>query len=237
MEPFKKRINKKFNGFIVDIDIDEERGNYDMRFNFQDVEAKLFEEKISEEFGKRQFGHRELNHFSCFTDGNSNYIINKTSEIANIAIVRENVDGPIEDEIENLFNSYKDIENFLKIEGYNLKKFDLYMENFGLEDIINRKTEKIKYSSTDGGYLVMKGFEGITIVKEVEEIIKKFYTQEETTEFMLEEISNLKINLSSDKQTKIDQNIRNIRGYSKELEYNPEKMIKKIIKEYKSSDS
>ena len=231
----RSEILGKFEEFMVAICIDESIGNYEMRFGFFNQGKEEYTMMMSNEFKGKKIRQIRSKSLYLFADEVNNYIIDNRLDFSNLIISREDRMGELEEEVYELFSAYKKIKNSLKIWAPELCKFDAYLSNFGMEDLLEGKTDILVYNQFEEFALAfMEKGDSIGNTKSPHERMFEIFetpsTKEEVTDLMLDDISKLKTSVKERDKKGIYFYSRNIRSYSKILDYNPHELLESIIK-------
>ena len=232
----RSEIFGEFKEFMVAICIDESIGNYEMRFGFFNPDMGWYISKTYDEFKEKDIRLIRSKSLYLFIDGLNNYIIDRKLDFSNLIVSREDREGAeLEEEVYELFNAYNKIKDSLRIFAPELNKFDDYLNNFGMEDLINGKTDILVYNQFEEFALaIIEKKNDIAQSKSPHERMMEIFdtpsTKEEVTDLMLDDILKLKNSVKerNDKDTRLYS--MNIRNYSKILDYNPNELLKGIIK-------
>ena len=146
-------------------------------------------------------------------------------------------EGELEEEVYNLFNAYYKVKDSLTIWAPELGKFDDYLNNFGMDDLIAGKTDILVYNQFEQFALaVIEKKSSVGSTKNSHERMFEIFdtpsTKEEITDLMLDNISKLKNSVKKRNDKGINLYSRNIENYSKILDYDPTKLLSGIIKKY-----
>ena len=233
----QSEIFGEFEDFMVAICIDEIVGNYEMRFGFFTSEIKEYTAKTHKGFKERDIRLIRSKSLYLFADDVTNYIIDRKLDFPNLIISREDRTGELEEEVYNLFNAYYKVKDSLKIWAPELDKFDDYLNNFGMDDLIAGKTDILVYNQFEQFALaVIEKKSSVGSTKSPHERMFEIFdtpsTKEEITDLMLDDISKLKNSVKKRNDKEINLYSRNIESYSKILDYDPAKLLRGIIKKY-----
>lgn len=231
----KSEVLGEFEEFMVAICIDEIVGNYEMRFGFFYPEIEEYTTQISNDFREKKIRLIRSKSLYLFVDEVNNYIIDSRLDFSNLIISREDRNGELEEEVYNLFKAYNKIKNSLKIWAPELGKFDDYLNNFGMDDLIAGKTDILVYNQFEEFSLaVIEKKNSVGNIKSPHERMFEIFetpsTKEEVTDLMLDEILKLKNSVKKKDEKGVNLYSSNIKNYSKILDYDPMELLKGIIK-------
>jgi len=224
----------EFEGINLFVMVDEERGNYEMSIIMPFLDNINYLLQLGRKFWDAEFTFHESNNFYYLKDKENNYVIDRNTKCANLTFSREDRKGfLLEEDIEELFDSYRKVKEMVKISDHDFNGLDDYLLNFGYDDLIKGKTDNPSYErGFESQFKLQKEYvEGAErdIFAEIDRIMKTPLTYEETIDFMLEGISELKKNVKKGNNKGIEYSKQRIEHYAKKLDYESTEMLEKII--------
>ena len=227
-------VRMAFEGINLYVMVNEEKGNYEMSIILPSWDTADYLLQLGGKLWGAGFDFNDSNNFYYFKDGENNYTIDKYAKCANLTFSREDRKGfLLEDEIEELFGSYRKVKGLIRTNCGDFDGLDNYLLNFGYEDLIKNQTEKLSYQrGYESRFQLNKEYLNNlnnSVMEEVNEILSAPLSKEEVIDFMLDEITELKNCVKKGNGNGIDLTKQRIEHYSKKLDYEPTEMLERII--------